>query len=110
MAKTKLKKESSTTAKIKELTGKRPEKISEQELAQLQASIKTIESLTGEIGGLETRKYSLLKGMEQIHTRIETLRVQLEKEYGTDNINIQDGTITYPETTKQENGEADKKD
>ena len=108
MAKTK--KESSTTAKIKELTGVKPEKISEQELAQLQASIKTIESLTGEIGGLETRKYSLLKGMEQIHTRIETLRVQLEKEYGTDNINIQDGTITYPETTKQENGEADKKD
>jgi len=107
MAKTK--KESSTTAKIKELTGVKPEKISEQELAQLQASIKTIESLTGEIGGLETRKYSLLKGMEQIHTRIETLRVQLEKEYGTDNINIQDGTITYSESTKQENVETDKK-
>ena len=105
MAKTKTKKESSTTAKIKELTGVKPEKIDEQELAQLQSSVKTIDQLTHEVGTIEVRKHALMKAMEQIQTRIEQLRVQLNDKYGTDNISIQDGTIKYPE-----NGEADKKD
>ena len=105
MAKTKTKKESSTTTKIKELTGVKPEKIDEQELAQLQSSVKTIDQLTHEVGTIEVRKHALMKAMEQIQTRIEQLRVQLNDKYGTDNISIQDGTIKYPE-----NGEADKKD
>ena len=89
----------------------KPEKINEQQLAQLQSSIQTIEKLTQDVGSMEVRKYSLMKAMESIHSRLEALRVQLEKEYGTDNINIKDGTITYPDTTIQpENGEADKKD
>ena len=35
-----------TNSKIKELKANKPEKVSEQELAQLQSSIKTIEKLT----------------------------------------------------------------
>ena len=44
MAKTK--KKDSTSAMIKKLTGNRPEKINEQHLARLQASVKTIDQLT----------------------------------------------------------------
>jgi len=106
---TKTKKENSTTEKIKELTGVKPEKVNEQQLAQLQSSVKTIESLTNEVGGIEVRKHSLMRAMESIHSRLEALRVALEKEYGTDNISLVDGVITYPET-QSENGEADKKD
>jgi predicted nucleic acid-binding Zn-ribbon protein len=102
MAKGTTKKESSTTAKIKELTGVKPEKIDEQELAQLQASVKTIDQLTHEVGTIEVRKHALMKAMEQVQTRIEQIRVQLKDKYSTDNINIQDGTIKYPE-----NGETD---
>ena len=105
MAKTKTKKESSTTTKIKELTGVKPEKIDEQELAQLQASVKTIDQLTHEVGTIEVRKHALMKAMEQVQTRIEQTRVHLNTKYGTDNISIQDGVINYPE-----NGETDKKD
>ena len=94
-----------TSKKIKELKGIKPEKIEEQELAQLQASVKTIDQLTHEVGTIEVRKHALMKAMEQVQTRIESVRVQLKDKYGTDNINIQDGTINYPE-----NGEADKKD
>ena len=47
--------------------------------------------------------------MESIQTRMETLRVELKDEYGTDNISIQDGTINY-ETNDKENGEVNKKD
>ena len=95
-----------TNAKIKELKGIKPEKVDEQELAQLQSSIKTIDSLTKEVGGIEVRKHSLMRAMESIHSRLEALRVELEKKYGTDDINIADGVITYSET-KPDNGEAD---
>jgi len=100
---TKLKKENSTTEKIKELTGVRPEKITEAELGQLQSNIKTIEKLTNEVGVMEVRKHSLMRAMETIHSKLEVIRVKLEKEYGTDNISLEDGTITYAET-QPENG------
>ena len=98
-----------TNAKIKELKGIKPEKVDAQELAQLQSSIKTIDKLTNEVGSIEVRKHSLMRAMESIHSRLETLRVKLDEKYGTDNISLEDGKITYAETI-QENGEADKKD
>ena len=52
---TKTKKKDSTTTKIKELKGIediRPQKITEQELAGLQAAIKTIDNLTADVGGI----------------------------------------------------------
>tara|TARA_R110000824_G_scaffold36005_1_gene112193 strand:+ start:801 stop:1115 length:315 start_codon:yes stop_codon:yes gene_type:complete len=93
-----------TSAKIKELKGIKPEKISEAQLAEVQSSIKTIENLTKDIGNMEIRKYALMKAMESVHTRLEGVRVKLEEEYGTDNINLQDGTITYTKPS-EENGE-----
>ena len=84
----------------------KPEKINEQQLARLRASVKTVDQLTHEVGTMEVRKYALMKAMETIQTRIEALRVELKDQYGTDDINIHDGTINYQE----ENGEANKKD
>jgi chaperonin cofactor prefoldin len=115
MAKTKTKKQKEEIVDLTEIVNdtkkeEKPEKINEQELAQLQSSIKTIENLTNEVGSIEVRKHSLMRAMESIHSRLEALRVQLQKQYGTDNINIQDGTITYTETTQPENGETNKKD
>ena len=100
-----------TSKKIKELKGVKPEKINDQELAQLQSAIKTIDNLTAEVGGIEVRKHSLLKAMESVHSRLEAQRVNIQKEYGTDNINLQDGTISYPETNvNTSNGEVNKED
>jgi len=89
-----------TNAKIKELKGIKPENITEQQLAQLQAAIKTIDNLTADVGSIEVRKHSLLKAMESVHSRLEAQRVELQKEYGTDNINIQNGTINYGDDVK----------
>ena len=110
--KTKSKKEEVVLEKIVNDTKKeeRPEKIDEQQLAQLQSSIKTLENLTNDVGSIEVRKHALLRAMESVHSRLEGLRIQLEKEYGTDNINIKDGTITYSETIQPQNGQVDKKD
>jgi len=100
-----------TSKKIKELKGVKPEKINDQELAQLQSAIKTIDNLTAEVGSIEVRKHSLLKAMESVHSRLEAQRVNIQKEYGTDNINLQDGTISYPETNvNPSNGEVNKED
>ena len=89
-----------TSKKIKELKGIKPENITEQQLAQLQAAIKTIDNLTADVGSIEVRKHSLLKAMESVHSRLEAQRVELQKEYGTDNINIQNGTINYGDDVK----------
>ena len=99
-----------TSKKIKELKGIKPEKVDEQELARMQSSIKTIDQLTHEVGTIEVRKHALMKAMEAVQKRIEAFRSELHSKYGTDNITIADGTINYPETKAEENGEADKKD
>ena len=92
----------------------KPEKIEEQELAMIQSMIKTIEQLTNEIGQIEVRKHALMKAMEGVQTRLEGQRAAMQTKYGTDNINLQDGVINYPNPAPQnnptENGEADKKD
>ena len=92
----------------------KPEKIEEQELAMIQSMIKTIEQLTNEVGQIEVRKHALMKAMESVQTRLEGQRAAMQTKYGTDNINLQDGVINYPNPAPQnnpiENGKADKKD
>ena len=56
MAKTKTKKESSTTAKIKELTGVKPEKITDDQLKEVQDLINNINRSQMELGQIETKK------------------------------------------------------
>ena len=106
MAKTK-----GTNAKIKELKGIKPVKIDEKELSSLQSTIRTMDKLTDDVGRMEIQKYSLMKAMENVQNNIETIRQGFNSKYGTDNINIQDGTISYLEDTNQpDNGEINKKD
>ena len=58
------------------------------------------------IGQLEARKHQLLHMIAGVNDELTLLQGELEKEYGTNDINIKDGTINYP----KENGEANKKD
>jgi hypothetical protein len=89
----------------------KPEKITDQELNKLQSTIKTIDHVTVDIGNLEVKKYGLLKALENVQNDIQEMRGEFYKEYGTDNINIQTGEISYPEEPNtSENGEADKED
>ena len=106
MAKTKTKKE-----KMVDL-GPRPEKVSEFQLNKLQRIIRSMDHFTIQVGKMEISKYGLIKAMDEVQAEIDGLRDEFQKEYGTDNINIHDGTISYPpkENTPKENGETDKKD
>ena len=101
MAKTKKKE----MEEVVDMTPK-PEKINEQQLARLQASVKTVDQLTHEVGTIEVRKHALMKAMESVQTRIEAMRIELKDQYGTDDISILDGVINY----QKENGETNKED
>ena len=91
------------TPKVKDL---RPEKISDEQLQNVQAAVTGINNHQLEIGRLETRKHQLLHSLGTIQDQMTLLQEELEKEYNTVDINIETGAINYP----PENGEADKKD
>ena len=103
MAKTK--KESSTTAKIKELTGKKPEKITDEQLKKVQDTVNEINRTQLEIGMNEIKKHEMMHQIVSVRGELTILQKEFEKEYGTFDINIQSGIINYPE-----NGEVNKKD
>ena len=102
------------TKKVEEVINlvPKPEKITDQELNKLQSTVKTIDHITVDIGNMEIKKYALVKALENVQNDIQEMRNDFIKEYGTDNINIQDGTISYPpeNPNPEGNGETDKKD
>jgi len=94
-----------TNSKIKELKSVKPEKISEEQLKKVQDTVNGINRSQLEIGSLEIKKHEMMHGIAGLRDELTVLQSEFEKEYGTFDINIQDGLINYPE-----NGEADKKD
>ena len=107
MAKTKKTKKE----KVVDLTPK-PEKITEEQLKNIQNSINSINQHQMEIGNIETRKHHMLHNLANIQDSMSLMQNEFQKEYGTIDINIQDGTINYPPENPNlpDNGETDKKD
>ena len=91
-----------TTAKIKELKGVKPEKVTDEQLANIQDLVDKINKAQMDIGAIETRKHQALHFVAGVNDKLTLLQEELQKEYGTNDVNIQDGLINYP----KENGEA----
>ena len=100
MAKRKTKKE-----KVIDLKPK-AEKITEEQLKKVQETVNDINRSQLEIGSIEAKKHELLHKVSHFRDILSLLQKEFEKEYGTFDINIQDGTINYP----KENGEVNKED
>tara|TARA_R100001443_G_scaffold21280_1_gene33569 strand:+ start:154 stop:456 length:303 start_codon:yes stop_codon:yes gene_type:complete len=94
MATTKVK---GTSRKIKELKGIKPEKVTEEQLKRIQETISIINRAHSEIGSIETKKHALMHQVSASQEVLHTLQTELEKEYGTVDINVNDGTINYKE-------------
>ena len=103
MATTKVK---GTSKKIKELKGVKSERISDAQLEKVQLTVNNLNKSQLEIGSIELRKHDLLHGIAGLRDQLTVMQKEFEEQYGTFDIDIQDGTINY----KEENGEADKKD
>ena len=94
MATTKVK---GTSRKIKELKGIKPEKVTEEQLKRIQETISIINRAHSEIGSIETKKHALMHQVSASQEVLHSLQTELEKEYGTVDININDGTINHKE-------------
>ena len=95
-----------TSKKIKELKGIKPEKVTDEQLKKVQDTVNNLNRAQLEIGSMELRKHEMMHHIAGLRDELTLLQGEFEKEYGTFDINIQDGTINYP----KENGEADKED
>ena len=103
MATTKVK---GTSAKIKELKGIKPEKVTADQLKKVQDTVSNVNRAQLEIGSIEIRKHEIMHSVAGLRDELTLLQSEFEKEYGTFDVDIQTGTINYP----KENGKADKKD
>ena len=92
-------------AKKEELVDLKPEKVTPSQLEKIQKTVSNINRAQMEIGRLETQKHNLLHQVAGLQDELKLIQNELEKDYGTVNVNIEDGTIQYTE-----DGETDKKD
>jgi hypothetical protein len=90
-----------TTAKIKELKGIKPEKITDEELKSLQELVKDINMMHHQVGVIEAKKHNMIHGMADHQSKLVDMQEAFTKEYNTIDIDINDGTINY----EKENGE-----
>jgi len=70
------------------------EKITEEQLKQLQELVGTINSAQSQLGGIEMQKHQLLHQVSEVQQKLNEVQAELEKEYGKVSVNLQDGTIT----------------
>ena len=87
-----------TTKKIKELKGIKPEKISNEHLNKLQNIINTLNRAQMQIGVFHTNIHQLLHNVDEMNNQLTLMQSEFKKEYGTNDINISDGTINYEQT------------
>jgi len=80
-----------------EVVDLKPTSITEQELQSLQNLVNTMNRANMEIGQLETKKHSVLHQITGLQTQLQSIQKTFEETYGKVDINITDGTISYPE-------------
>ena len=83
----------------------RAEKITDKQLERMQKAVSGINRTKVELGAIEMQKHSLLHAVNEMQSLMQELQQEFMKDYGTTNVNIQDGSIKY-----EEDVEADKKD
>ena len=89
---------------IVDLTPK-PEKITPSQLEKVQKAVSDINRAQMEIGRLETQKHMLNHEVVKLQDVLKEIQDELEKDYGTVDISIEDGSIKYPD-----NEQANKED
>jgi|TARA_R100000084_G_scaffold13206_1_gene4477 signal transduction histidine kinase len=70
-------------------------KITNDELNKVQSIINNINRAQLEIGSFESKKHNLLHHVTFMQEELSKLQIDFKKSYGTDDINIKDGTINY---------------
>ena len=69
--------------------------ISKEHLDRLQRLVNTVNTLQYNIGKVEIQKHTMLHNLTITQDRIAVFQEELKKEYGTYDVNIDDGKINY---------------
>ena len=77
-------------------------KITEEQLKNIQDQQTELNSILHELGLLESQKHALLHKIADVNEDVEALKKELEKQYGAVNINVEDGTYTKIENEEEE--------
>ena len=93
-----------TKTKVKKRLSK-PEKVTNEELNKIQNFITNINRAQMDLGGIELQKNRITNAVVSIEMQLNSLREEIKKNYGTDDIDIQTGVINY-----NKNEQANKKD
>ena len=83
----------------------KPEKITDEQLKKVQSLVNIINRNNLEIGSMEIKKHEIMHNIAGLRDELAKMQSEFENEYGTYDIDINDGTINY-----SENGEVNKKD
>ena len=75
----------------------KPQKISEEELKELQNTVAAINKLQFDIGTMQVQKHSALHALFQGNDKLNEIQKSFQEKYGSNDIVIQDGTINYKE-------------
>ena len=91
--------------KAEKVVDLKTQKITDEQLGEVQKIVTAMNRGQMELGMLETRKHNMLHDVAVIQDKLAKMQGEFEKQYGTYDINIENGTINY-----SENGEVNKKD
>lgn len=78
------------TPKVKSLG---PQKITDEQLKEIQSVIRAIQNAQTDLGSIETQKHNILHEIMQLQKMANSIQEKLKEEYGDVDINIADGTI-----------------
>ena len=75
----------------------KPEKITDEQLKELQGVISGTNQIKIELGNMEAQKHILLHRLDAVNKQLTDIQVKLEEEYGKIDLDINTGVIKYPE-------------
>lgn len=73
------------------------EKVTEEQLNELQKVVNDNNALQFRVGSLEAQKHLLLHELASVQETIKGLQSKFKEQYGSWDVNLQDGTINYEE-------------
>ncbi len=76
--------------------------IKKDQLEKIQNFQKDLNKLLNEVGFLEAQKTAVLSKFHEVNKQTEDFKKELEEEYGSININLEDGSYTPIEKEEKE--------
>lgn len=70
------------------------EKITDEELQQLQKAVQAVNEGVAQVGAYEMQKRVLMREVEQVEAKLKTLQATLEDKYGNITVNLSTGEIS----------------